>query len=344
MANFRQLCWMLGLIFLEGCADKSRSVLDPAGLQAQRIHREWWFFAWTCLAVYIWVLVVLLLAIARRRRAKEGAARELEPARERRMLHAVVAAVGLTVFILFAFLLIDLFTGRALAAMPSDPLKIKVVGHQWWWEIEYRHFPGEPDGGAPHGIFRTANEIHLPAGEPVLFELESRDVIHSFWVPSLHGKKDLIPGQHASMWLQADVPGTYMGQCAEYCGDQHSNMLLWVVAQPREEFQEWVRRQRQAAGNPAAERLARGRSVFLGQSCVICHTVEGTPARGGVAPNLTHVASRQRIAAGALDFSHENLSKWIRDPQSVKPGTRMPQHGIPAGDLDALVDWLETLK
>ncbi|HVT81202.1 MAG TPA: cupredoxin domain-containing protein, partial [Phycisphaerae bacterium] len=215
-AMLRRCRGIATVLLLAGCADQHRSALDPAGLQAARISREWWFFLWTAVAIYVWVLFVLLLGIARRRSLKmEERTVAPEPARERRVLTIINGAVGLTILILFAFLLVDLFTGRALAAMPSDPLKIKIVGHQWWWEARYEHFPGEPNGGEPHGIFNAANEIHVPAGEPVLFELESQDVNHSFWVPALHGKKDLIPGQQASIWLQADSPGTYMGQCAE---------------------------------------------------------------------------------------------------------------------------------
>jgi cytochrome c oxidase subunit 2 len=296
-------------------------------------------------AVYVWVIFVLLVAIARRRGAKNDSRTvPSEPTRERRILQVISGAIGATILILFAFLLIDLFTGQALAAMPNDPLKIKIIGHQWWWEVRYLHFPGEPNGGEPHGIFNAANEIHIPAGQPVLFELESQDVNHSFWVPALHGKKDLIPGQQASIWLQADKPGVSMGQCAEYCGEQHANMMLWIVAQSKGDFQQWVQQQRTSVSDPVQDRLKRGRAVFLGASCIICHTVQGTPAQGHIGPDLTHVAGRTRIAAGAIDFSRNNLALWITDPQSIKPGTKMPQNKLSADDLQALLDWMETLK
>jgi cytochrome c oxidase subunit 2 len=334
-----------------GCAGNGRSALDPAGVQAGRISGQWWFFLGTAVVVYVIVMAVLLAAILRRRgRAGEGARAAddapiiaPDPARDRRITRTIVGGIAVTTVILFVFLVADFVTGRALSATPADPLKIKVVGHQWWWEVQYTHIPWEPGGGYPWGIVNTANEIHIPVGQPVLVELDSRDVIHSFWVPRLNGKKDLIPGQPTSTWIQADQPGTFMGQCAEYCGLQHANMMIWVVAEPREQFEQWLASQRQAAGEAAA-RQARGRAVFLGTSCALCHTVQGTPANGRAGPDLSHVASRQRIAAGALENTRGSLGGWIADPQRIKPGAKMPPNPLPPDDLKALLDWLETLK
>jgi cytochrome c oxidase subunit 2 len=267
-----------------------------------------------------------------------------DEARESRMRQTIAGLVAATVLILFIFLLADWFTGRAMSAPPQNPMRIELTGRQWWWEARYTHFPGEPGGGTPNGYITTANELHIPVGTPVLLELASRDVIHSFWIPRLHGKKDLIPGEASSTWLQADKPGTYMGRCAEYCGEQHANMQIWIVAEPLEDFKKWLDGQRKTAAEPAQQRLAQGRAVFLNYSCVMCHTVLGTPANGRVGPELTHVASRQRIAAGTLEFSRQNLYDWIANPQAIKPGTRMPRNTLPPEDMDVLLDWLETLK
>lgn len=327
-----------------GCSER-QNALAPAGVEAERISHQFWCFVTIASGVYLVVMAVLAVALARRRARDDGKPEiQQDAGRERRMGRTIVGAIGVTTVILFAFLLSDFFTGRVLSAQPSNPMKIQVTGHQWWWEVRYEKFPWEPGGGTASGMITGANEIHVPVGQPVLIELVSHDVIHSFWVPQLNGKKDLIPGQPTTTWIRADREGTYFGQCAEYCGEQHANMRIWVVAQPEAEFRAWLASQRQSAGDPVAERLRRGRAVFLGASCVLCHTVEGTPANGAVGPNLTHVASRQRIAAGTLANNRGNLGGWISDPQQIKPGVQMPQNNLPPDDLQALLDWIETLK
>jgi cytochrome c oxidase subunit 2 len=321
------------------------SALNPGGVNAARIHGQWWFFVTITTSVYVLVMLVLLIALARRRAATDDKPEiKPDPSRERRMKHVIIGALTVTTLILFAFLIADFLTGRALSAVPENAMRIKVVGHQWWWEIQYISIPWEPNGGQPHGIFTTANEIHVPVGQPVYIELEARDVIHSFWVPRLNGKKDLIPGQNASTWIEADEPGTFRGRCAEYCGEQHANMQIWVVAEPRDKFDQWLQNARRSAPEPATERQSRGRQVFLSNSCILCHTVDGTMAHGALGPNLTHVASRQAIAAGALATTRDNLERWVTNPQRIKPGVRMPQNIIPPDDLQALLDWLQTLK
>jgi cytochrome c oxidase subunit 2 len=215
-------------------------------------------------------------------------------------------------------------------------LTIRVTGHQWWWEVQYQ----DP---TPSQIVTTAAAIHIPVGRTVQFELRSADVIHSFWVPNLHGKRDLIPGHPTRIFLRADRPGTFRGQCAEYCGYQHAYMRFVVVAEPEGRFQDWLEAQRQPTADPATERQRRGQQVFLGTTCVLCHTIQGTPARGRVGPDLTHLGSRPLIG-GLLPNTRGHLAGWIVDPQRIKPGVRMPLNVVNPGDLDALLDYLESLK
>jgi cytochrome c oxidase subunit 2 len=216
-------------------------------------------------------------------------------------------------------------------------LTIEITGHQWWWEIRYL------DADASN-IFSTANEIHIPVGVPVTFNLRAADVIHSFWVPNLSGKKDLIPGKLASIWLQADRPGSYRGQCAEYCGAQHAHMALWIIAESQDQFEVWRRNQMQSALPTAGDSQRRGQQVFLSSSCVMCHAINGTPAGSNVGPNLTHVGSRSMIAAATLQNTREHLQQWVTNSQAIKPGNKMPQNDLAADDLQALLDYLQSLR
>jgi cytochrome c oxidase subunit 2 len=229
-------------------------------------------------------------------------------------------------------------TDRALAGLAlADSVPVRIVAHQWWWEITY-------DDASPQRVFATANELYVPVGRPVVATLESVDVIHSFWVPSLAGKKDLIPGRTATIEFRADVAGRYRGPCAEFCGWQHANMYLEVVAVPPAEFEAWAQAQRQPAPDPPDAKSRRGRELFLSGSCMMCHAIHGTTANARKAPDLTHVASRARLAAGRIPNTPSDLAAWIADPQRIKPGANMPAHPIPGEDLQALVAYLGTLK
>jgi cytochrome c oxidase subunit 2 len=216
-------------------------------------------------------------------------------------------------------------------------LTIDVTGQLWWWQIKY-------ENDVPSQTVTTANEIHIPVGRLVQFKLRSNDVIHSFWVPNLHGKTDLIPGHVASTWMRADRTGTFRGQCAEFCGHQHAHMALTVVVETEEQFKNWYTAQLQSASQPATKQQARGQQVFLSAPCVMCHRVQGTDAGGAVGPDLTHIASRQTIAAATLENSREHLAQWILDSQSIKPGNRMPPNPLSREDLEALLDYLQSLK
>jgi cytochrome c oxidase subunit 2 len=230
------------------------------------------------------------------------------------------------------------FTDRVLAQLRDDrAVRIRVTSHQWWWDARY--------GGAEAAeMFTTANELHIPVGRPVVLTLESADVIHSFWVPALSGKKDLIPGRTATLRLQADRPGVYRGQCAEFCGTQHAKMALLIVAEPEDDFQRWATRQRQPAREPTDDLQRRGRDVFQQASCAMCHAIHGTRAGGRRAPDLTHLASRRTIAAGTLPNSVGNLAGWIVDPHRIKPGVNMPANALSPDDLHALLAFLRALE
>jgi cytochrome c oxidase subunit 2 len=243
-----------------------------------------------------------------------------------------------------AIVLTALFVA-SLAAMgstfprPGDRagLTVEVTGRQWWWEVRYLDSLSRP-------IVVSANEIHIPAGERVRVRLRAGDVIHSFWVPGLQGKTDMIPGRTNVTWLEADSPGVWRGQCAEFCGMQHAKMALVVVAEPPEEFRRWLARERLPAAEPADSALAAGRDAFLASGCVLCHTVRGTPALASVGPDLTHVASRRTLAAGELPNTTGNLYGWIAHPQALKPGSHMPAVEMTSAELHAIARYLGSLR
>ncbi len=230
-------------------------------------------------------------------------------------------------------------TGRYSLQGLADPdhVNIKVTGQQWWWDVEY-------ESTLASQRLQTANEIHIPTGKPVLLKLQSTDVIHSFWVPNLGGKKDLIPGHQTELWIQADREGIFRGQCAEFCGHQHAHMALLVIAESPAKYAAWLDAQRRPAAEPDDPMAKRGRDVFLSGPCVMCHSVRGTGAGGHTAPDLTHLGSRLTLAAGTVPNTPGHLAGWITDAQGIKPGNRMPTIGIGGEDLQALLQYLQALK
>jgi cytochrome c oxidase subunit 2 len=309
-----------------------QSVLDPAGIQAARIEDLWWLMFWVTAAVFVLVLTAVALAV---RRGRSAAA---ERPAERRLLIGVSAATAVTVLALFGLLYASVATSRAMGeGVSREALIVQITGQQWWWSIEYQH-------SQPSLRVTTANELHIPVGRQVVVNLRSIDVIHSFWVPNLHGKMDLIPGRLNTTWIRADAPGIFRGQCAEYCGLQHAHMGLLVVAQPADEFEAWLEAQRQPAPSPSTAQQAAGRQIFEKGPCTMCHTVRGTQAGARMGPDLTHVASRRTLAAATLPHDRESLTRWIAEPQQVKPGSRMPSSGLSADELRAVVAYLETLR
>ena len=316
-----------------------QSVLEPAGPHAARVATLFWVSVAIATTVYVATIGTLLWATWRaRRRADRGEVREPTEREHRRMAIAVAAGVATTVAILLFFFGYDVAVGRSLK-MPSDRphLLVKLTGYQWWWKVEY------PDT-LPWRWITDANEIHVPVDKPVLVELTSNDVIHSIWVPNLGGKKDLIPRYKDTVWFQADTPGVYRGQCAEFCGHQHAKMALNVVAHSADDFARWQQQARQPARPPSDTLQFRGQEVFLTGPCVLCHAIAGTPAGSRAGPDLTHLASRLTLAAGTLPNTRGNLAAWILDPQRVKPGTNMPPIALSPADLEALLAYLQSLK
>lgn len=310
-------------------------MIGPAGPAAARIDAL--FRAMTVLGAVVFLVFCLALAYALARRRRSSA--PPSPAQERRGARAIVLLGA----VVPALILIPLFAWTIGALSALDPrsrppdLVVDVVGKQWWWELRYR----DPDPAKP---FVTANELHVPVGRRVELHLLSGDVIHSFWVPQLQGKTDHIPGRRNVTWIQADRPGVYGGRCAEYCGLQHARMELLVVAQPPEEYERWAERQRGPAAEPADSLARRDREAFLASGCVLCHAVRGTPAGGVLGPDLTHVASRRTLAAGTLPNTAGHLAAWIADPQSLKPGSRMPRVPLPPEQFHSIRRYLMTLE
>lgn len=318
---------------LAGC-EGIQSALDPAGPQSALIARETYYLFAVAGIVFTIVTAALLYGLLHRRAATgtSGTAMDATLARW------VGGAIGVTILVLLANLVVDLHTQRALAELSGpDALTIRVTGRQWWWEVEYEH-------AEPARRLTTANEIHIPVGRPVLLKLRASDVIHSFWVPALHGKRDMIPGYTNPLWLQADRPGVYRGECAEFCGHQHANMSLFVIAVLPQDFQRWYDAQLEPAPPPTGRRARAGQQVFLSKSCVGCHTIRGTGAAGRVAPDLTHLASRRRIAAGTLVNHRGNLGQWVIDPHGAKPGVLMPANDLTPDELESLLNYLEGLR
>jgi cytochrome c oxidase subunit 2 len=316
--------------------DIVQSVLNPAGAQALSIHRLWSLMFWVSATVFATVLTLILIAVARG--VRRDSADESAGPSQQALSRGVVAGVAATVAILIGLLGVSVWTGRTVASLRAwSAVTIDVVGHQWWWEIEY-------EDGIPSRRVRTANEIHVPVGQPVVFKLTSRDVIHSFWIPNLQGKRDLIPGYTTAIWLQADRAGVFRGQCAEFCGLQHAHMALDVVAESAADFERWLDGMRQAAREPQTDSEVRGRELFMTARCASCHTINGTEAHGQVAPDLTHVASRRTLGAGTLPNSRQQLAQWVRDPQHSKPGNQMPPNPLPSDDIDILLAYLDTLR
>jgi cytochrome c oxidase subunit II len=322
-------------LMLGGCGGW-QSALDVHGESAMTLKQLIVLIVAVCSIVWALVMVALIFALARKRPRREPPV-EINPATERRMTVTVSAAVAATVMIITAFTVLSFFTTRALSVAGADDLTIKVRGLQWWWGVEYF-------GDAPDQRFETANEIHIPVGRKVRLQLEGLDVIHSFWVPSLAGKQDLIPGRPNELTLRAERPGVYRGQCAEFCGLQHAHMSFFVIAEEQGAFDQWARLQRQGAVAASDAEANAGREAFMSRQCAACHTVRGTSAGGKTGPDLTHVGGRTTIAAGLLPTTRGSLAAWIADPQTLKPGNNMPLVPLSPEELRAISAWLASLK
>jgi cytochrome c oxidase subunit 2 len=268
------------------------------------------------------------------RRGRRGAS----TATDTQLARHVGVATGMTGIILIGILLATVLTVRAMDRLHVDnPLRVTVTGNQWWWDVQY-------PSPTPSLTVASANEIHIPVGRQVAIDLLSADVIHSLWIPELQGKIDLVPGRLNTLWLAADRPGVFRGQCAEFCGAQHANMALTVIAHSPGDFEQWLVANRAPAAAPVTPQQARGQSLVVHGPCSMCHAISGTSAGGRTAPDLTHLASRATIAAGTLPNTRGYLAGWIADPQHAKPGSRMPPMSLTGQDLQDVLAYLETLK
>jgi cytochrome c oxidase subunit II len=305
------------------------STLDPMGPAAADIAVLWWWMLGVATVVFLVVAAYLFIAAVR------------EPADDARgALRApgipFVALWGIAVpaVVLTGLMVGNLvLSGRTYDAPTEPDVTVEVIGHSFWWEVRY-----------PEHDVVTANEIHVPVGRPVRLHVTAGDVIHSFWVPQLHGKIDMVPGEVNDFWIQADEPGTYRGICAEYCGIQHARMHFVVVAVEDEEFERFLSARQLPPEDPPTDRAARGQEIFLRANCAACHTVDGVSPPTDAGPALSDFAGRRTLAAGMEDNNRENLREWVRNPQVAKRGARMPATPLPDEELEALLDYLETLR
>ncbi len=337
------LLGLLGLLVATAGCDHAASVFTGAAAPgAGEAQLGWFLIAVSCLVVLVVLVLLPIAALWRRRERTQGAPGTIidsavpSDAREQRWL--VLWALLVPTGILTAAFVFTVVTINAAAVPPSHPSagRATVTGHQWWWEIAYDDSSGQG--------FTTANEMHLPVGQPIRITLQTADVIHSFWVPQLAGKTDIIPGQDNTMWIEARQPGVFSGPCGEYCGAQHAQMRLTVVAESPDAYRAWVATQRQVGRAPGDSTLATGRRTFMTAGCASCHTIRGTEAAGTVGPDLTHFGSRRTLAATGIENTQANVMGWIVDPQGMKPGNDMPRMAVAPRALQPLAAYLETLK
>lgn len=323
------------LVFiLVACGNNGQSVLNPHSQTTQQVSTLWWIMLGISGTILFIIILMVIWGLLRRRNPLE----EVGPPREVINGTAVVVFGGIILPIIvltFVFALsLKTLIDNALPAKAASTV-IDVSGRQWWWKISY-----------PQQNFITANEIHVPVGEPVEIDVTSVDVIHTFWVPELQVKIEAIPGLTNKTWLEASSPGTYRGQCAQYCGKQHAHMAFIVVAQPRAAYEQWLATESKPPAPPTTELAKKGASLFPDSPCALCHTVVGTKAHGTFGPDLSHVGSRQYLAAGTLKNTPQNMAQWISFPQKIKPGSTMPSmHQFPTDPfVKAVVAYLQSLK
>lgn len=288
-----------------------------------------------CAAIFVIVGGLIVYTMIRYRRRSSDDQEEPPQVYGSNQIEAAWTVIPILIVFVLIMVSARVVAGVQNAKVPANALHATVIGHQWWWEINY------PSLGVV-----SANELHVPAQgsqhQPTFVKLESADVIHSFWIPQLQGKVDVIPNRDNEIWMDPEQPGTYLGNCAEYCGTQHANMLIRVVVNPEDEFKRWVEGQKQPAVEDAS--VADDKRIYQSLSCVSCHTVRGTTSAGKFGPDLTHLMSRQTLASGVLRNTPQNLRSWLKDPQVIKPGCLMPDMHLTGKELDAVVSYLVTLK
>ncbi len=312
------------------------SIFEPHSPPAASIRELSWLVLGICAGLFVVVEGMIVYGVIRYRRRRDDASRD-EPRQVYGSNPVEIAWTIIPLLIVFVLTLTAVRTIRTieLTEPPEGALQVVAIGHQWWWEYRYA------DASLPGGEVVVANEMHVPVDRPIWLRLESADVIHSWWVPALAGKTDLLPNHTNHTWFNAQHEGVYLGQCAEYCGNQHAGMLLRVVATAPAEFDRWLRAQ--AAPTVEDPSVAAGRAYFQEFACANCHAVRGV-SDGQFAPDLTHLMSRQTIASGVAPLDAATLRAWIADPQSIKPGCNMPSLQLDAQELDAVTSYLLTLR
>ena len=310
-----------------GCGGPSPSTLDPQGPKARTVAGSWWLLFGVAATVCVIIIVLAVVPVLRRHRVTST-----KPGDGMRVVLVCGVILPAIVFAsTFALAVRDIAVTSQPATSPRTT--IEVIGHQWWWEVRYQHGPAV-----------TANEIHVPVGADVRLRLQTADVIHSFWVPQVMPKMDLLPRRVNVTWLRVNRAGRYRGECAEYCGLQHAHMAFTLVAESPSAFDSWLRRNTADAPTPTSSQALRGRQVFTSSTCATCHTIRGTSAHGKVGPDLTHVGGRARLAAGAIPNDTGHMAGWIANSQAVKPGNKMPPQRLSADDLRAVVAYLQGLR
>ena len=318
----------LACLLVVAACDGPQSALDPHG-PARELAELWWIMA--AGAVVIWLFVVGCAVYATR--VQPGVHEDFAGT-----AFIVGGGVVLPVVVLSSLLIYSFLLAREPAAIAGNGLRIEVTGKQWWWEVRY-FAPGADEPVV------SANEVRLPVGQPVELSLLSTDVIHSFWIPKLAGKTDMVPGRVNRMVIQAEQSGVFRGQCAEYCGGPHALMAFYAVAMAPPDFDAWLEREARPAPRPEEDFLAQGRELFLASGCGTCHTIRGTRADGQLGPDLTHLGGRLSLGAGILPNNIGTIAGWIADTQHIKPGNLMPSFKIFSGsELRALAAYLESLK
>jgi cytochrome c oxidase subunit 2 len=318
-------------LVVAGCGDQS--ALNPKARPAREIETLWWWMLVVSGIVFFGAIVMLGMSWRRRRQKglpllgeREGATGGL----------VVIFGIAIPIVVLISlFVVANLVVAKdtEAPAASSTRLSMRVIGRQWFWEVRY---------GGTTAI--TANEIHIPTRTRVDVLANTADVIHSFWVPQLNRKIDMINGRTNRVLLYADKPGVYRGQCAELCGLQHSHMAFVVVADPPDRFRRWLANMAAPAQQPRSPSAKEGEHVFMTQQCASCHTIRGTPANGRIGPDLTHVASRKTLAALTIANTRQDLQDWIRNPQRIKPGNKMPALGLSTSQIKAVADYLAGLR
>jgi len=312
-----------------GMGGGAPNTLDAAGPAASAIARLGMGLIIAAAIVFAVVLVLIVWPIIRR--GTEASPNDVVVDQRKDTRWIVVGGLVVPIIVFVGILIFSFAVMHGNAR--SSAYEIDVIGHQWWWEVRY-----------PKDGFTTANELHIPVGTPVRVRVGTGDVIHSFWVPQLQGKVDAITGRVNETWLQADHPGIYRGECAEFCGHEHAHMAFVVVAENPGDYAAWVANERRLAVVPTDSSALMGQQIFVQSSCAFCHTIRGTPAGAHIGPDLTHLASRHTLASGTIDFNRGNLAAWIENPDRIKPGTKMPPVQLDGAELGALVAYLESLR